>query len=588
MVRIDGMNDMRRPLYVTRKPNGEYRYQRQLDDKTRELYGKRFYIHSFKTNKLNEVLKAYPTVHTDCEDLIAQYEQSTYDIPKDIRVTLLTELKQRFILLPAPDKATLPDLLDAKVKLKQNLLKLNLRMHDTGEDCEVFDPLIKGFASAKETANTYKDLLLRIENAYRRITGEETIEHAAYVDALTEELAGFDFSYTSTANVSAPPETHSYSAEATTHLNSPKLSEALESWRQEGNYKGKTLADKRYAVKRFIELCGDLPITNIKREHCRKYRDMLAEFPIIKSHKVRGLPLDQIQALIQKGELNTSDKLAPRTINKMIDGVRSVIQIAIDEHDLPIKNPASGFQVKKRNKYTRLGFSNEELQTLFDSPIYTGCLSEKKRHIRGKMLIRDEYYWLPLLGLYTGARLEELAQLHVHDISEENNIPVFRLTENGDEKRVKTEDSQRTVPIHHEIIKCGFLDFVTQAREAGHKRIFQNLDRNNYEDRYGKEVSKRFNSYLSEIGIKPDRAETGVLKDFHSFRHCFKTACRKADIDKPMHNRLTGHKSALDVSDGYGEYPIETLNKWMQKVKHPIDLRHLHLNIKNLHEIMRF
>lgn len=579
MVRIDGMNDMRRPLYVTRKPNGEYRYQRQLDDKTRELYGKRFYIHSFKTNKLNEVCKAYPTVHAECEDMIARYEQSSHDIPKDIRATLLTELKQRFILLPAPDKATLPDLLDAKAKIKQNLLRLYWRRQDAGEDCEVFDALIKNYAPTKEVIRTYEDLLLRIENAYLRIIGEETIEPAAYGETLAKELAGFNFGYTktlhkTTENETAPPqriEAHpAYSS-------SPKISEALEAWRREGNYEGKTLTDKQYAVKRFIELHGDMRVADIKRAHCRQYRDVLINFPVIKSNKIRQLHLNAIQKLIENGDIDSSNTLANRTINKMLDAIRSIIQIAIHEHDLHINNPCSKLQLKKETKYERLGFEEKELAIFFNSPIYTGCRSIKRRYEAGSQIIRDESFWIPLISLYSGARLEEISQLHISDFDQKDGIPIIHLKEEGGEKRLKTASSVRTVPIHQELILCGLLQYVNEMSAAGNTRLFPCLSRNNYEKRYGKDYGKHFNEYLHVLQLKPDREKTRTIRDFHSFRHQFITVCRDEKIDPSICKRLVGHSKG-DVTDGYGEFTVKTLNYWMQKVTHPIDLCHLYID----------
>ena len=47
---------------------------------------------------------------------------------------------------------------------------------------------------------------------------------------------------------------------------------------------------------------------------------------------------------------------------------------------------------------------------LFDDPLFTAYA------IPGaSMAGKDAAYWLPLLGLFTGARISELAQLHTDD-----------------------------------------------------------------------------------------------------------------------------------------------------------------------------
>ena len=55
----------------------------------------------------------------------------------------------------------------------------------------------------------------------------------------------------------------------------------------------------------------------------------------------------------------------------------------------------------------------------------------------------------------------------------------------------------------------------------------------------------------------------------HSWRHRFKDACRRAGIEKAVHDALTGHAST-DVGDQYGlGYPLETLAQAIEKLPVP-------------------
>lgn len=63
------------------------------------------------------------------------------------------------------------------------------------------------------------------------------------------------------------------------------------------------------------------------------------------------------------------------------------------------------------------------------------------------------------MGLYTGARLNEICQLQFDDIQEEDGIKFISINEN-DGKHVKTKAGIRKIPIHQELIKLGFWEFV--------------------------------------------------------------------------------------------------------------------------------
>ena len=56
-------------------------------------------------------------------------------------------------------------------------------------------------------------------------------------------------------------------------------------------------------------------------------------------------------------------------------------------------------------------WSLERITDLVTSPIYTGCFSEHRRWRSGRMIIRDSFYWLPLIQLTVGPRPEEAAAL---------------------------------------------------------------------------------------------------------------------------------------------------------------------------------
>src|SRR3546814_1039521 len=90
-----------------------------------------------------------------------------------------------------------------------------------------------------------------------------------------------------------------------------------------------------------------------------------------------------------------------------------------------------------------------------------GCSSDLAEHSR----------WLPVLGLFQGARLTELGQLHRTDVRYELGIHYLAITtlSNEDEaevvniggkKSLKTRNAVRMVPLHPVVLELGFLDYV--------------------------------------------------------------------------------------------------------------------------------
>jgi integrase len=80
--------------------------------------------------------------------------------------------------------------------------------------------------------------------------------------------------------------------------------------------------------------------------------------------------------------------------------------------------------------------------------------------------------WLPLLGLFTGARLGELCHPLVSDVQCAEGIDYINLTDEGDEQAIKTVGSRRRVPIHPELVRLGFLDYVKGRKAAKDERLF--------------------------------------------------------------------------------------------------------------------
>lgn len=318
----------------------------------------------------------------------------------------------------------------------------------------------------------------------------------------------------------------------------PMLPELIDIWAAERSPEARSVDMWRRTCAMFYAVNGQKPVGAITKA------DVLA----FKAH------------LIAKGN-------APATVDSRLNHLRSLFRIAVEQDIIPL-DPAATVKAPsmKGEAPPRRYYDSDELKAVFGSAIYT----KGERPNRGA---GEAAYWLPLVALYTGARLNEMGQLRPKDIlqkvyldadDKERKAWVIRITEDKqDGLTVKNPSSNRRVPIHQALIDLGFLRFVDAARENGQARIFPDLK----PDRYGVITgnwSKWYGLHLRQVCGVLDKKIT-----FHSFRHNFKRHWRECDLNKAANDAITGHESG-SVADKYGgDYPLRPLVEGMARYRVP-------------------
>ncbi len=154
-------------------------------------------------------------------------------------------------------------------------------------------------------------------------------------------------------------------------------------------------------------------------------------------------------------------------------------------------------------------------------------------------------YWLPLVGLYTGARVNEMCQLNPQcDIHEEEGVWFFNITEEteaaeGVSKSVKNKTSFRPVPIHSRLIALGFLDYLERVKASGARLLFPEWGPSG--GRASANAERWFRRHLEKLGLR-DETPGQRIAGFHCYRHTFLT--RAAELDVHGAESLTGHADA--------------------------------------------
>lgn len=257
-------------------------------------------------------------------------------------------------------------------------------------------------------------------------------------------------------------------------------------------------------------------------------------------------------------DLLISQGKAPATVEKLLSLIRTVLQQAFESERIA-SNPAASVRVPRGKTATtkKRNLEVADLQALFGSVIYTA-------NERPKAGAGDAAAWVPLIALYTGARLEEICQLQVSDLKDDGEIKYFSIqpddqVEGGGQKTLKNDASRRNVPIHHKLIKAGLLNYVAELKEVGATWLFPKLVPDSYGKRSGN-FSKWWTRWRASQGVG------GSHRCFHAFRHLFKTACRAAGLSEETHDAITGH-SGGGVGRSYGSVPLKATHTAIQQVE---------------------
>lgn len=310
----------------------------------------------------------------------------------------------------------------------------------------------------------------------------------------------------------------------------------------------------------FIDLMNDPIIGSIDRELMREYDAKLRKMPANRYDAARRHGTNNAAELLALAEKHGEQRLSPRSVEDYLSKLSEFYRWAVTE-DYFNKNPADKiFQkvrgTKKRAQDDRQQFNTEDLNTIFSAEWFREGGGRRNKHLRFSDF-RPYYYWLPLLGLYTGARLNELSQLYLSDIIE-YDIERFYISINeddtnetssdepakGSDKSIKNGNSKRDIPLHSKLIELGLPKYIEALKASGNERLFPELRFDKVKG-YGKAAGRWFNERF--LGIQLSFERDGK-KTFHSFRHTFITSLKNKGIPENIINEFSGHQRGETMS----------------------------------------
>jgi len=343
---------------------------------------------------------------------------------------------------------------------------------------------------------------------------------------------------------------------------STRISEGIDKFvGEKSNITNKSGWEIRHTLDLLIQEFGDISLGKLNREMCVKFKDDLQKLPKNRTKLPQYRDLDFHELV--KLNVVEKDRISRTTVNNNLGYVSSFMKWCVINGYVDI-NFFEGMRLKKliRVRDERDRFEEKELKQIFQKQNYIEFTEVEKQ--------KYEYYWCPLISLFSGMRLNEICSLYLDNIiqvkgNHREKRWCFNILEEPDrpDKHLKTLSSRRIVPIHDILIDLNFLEFVEllKQRHKNRQRLFQELKLS--EGSYIRNVSRFFNRrYLTKLGLKTER------KTFHSLRHTVIDHLKQQGIDVSFINELVGHSSGNIDLDRYGKgYNSDILyNKCVKKI----------------------
>lgn len=290
-----------------------------------------------------------------------------------------------------------------------------------------------------------------------------------------------------------------------------------------------TLKRRKTTWREFQELLGsDTPLFKITKEKVWRYRDALIDAPSyagsIAALKKLSFPERVAAAKNNPGKYASLDL---DSVGDRLRQINAIFQFAVKRGHID-RNPAEGISEGKKGKSdARKAYTGEELQKIFSAEPYF--------HRRPLLQEQTDEFWVPLLELFTGARASEL-YVRMVDVFEDHADPHIFITA-YDDRPLKTDESERIMPIHPQLVELGFLAYCRHIRSTGSKKLFPSWEYNSETQKQSSGPGRRrFNRFLKTV--LPDR---GIRADSHTFRHNFETALTNTKgVEERIMLRLAG------------------------------------------------
>ena len=312
-----------------------------------------------------------------------------------------------------------------------------------------------------------------------------------------------------------------------------------------------TIRQNQQCLETIFEIIGKKYVESITYKDCQKVVRSVYNIPKKWKERYKGQKLSDL--LLKKND----DAISLTSVKKYLRIFKEFMIFCKDNRYIPDSFQGDIKITKRKEVISIEPFTKDELKKIFDPLTYPRVMDIKYSY----------RYWIPLIALYSGMRLNEICQLYLDDIKVSKGVWYFDISDERKDQHIKNSQSKRLVPIHSKLLELGIIEYANKVKEIKvdnkhPERLFYQL---NYsvKNHYIQAISQWFGRYLKKIGID------SRSKVFHSFRHTVKPYLRDAGISKEYQNLLCGWIGDDEGERTYGgNVSIKKLYSELSKLKY--------------------
>ena len=300
--------------------------------------------------------------------------------------------------------------------------------------------------------------------------------------------------------------------------------------KREPKWDVKTADQHRGIAQMFVSVVGSINLKDIEIEHVPLYFRTLEALSRTLGRSSRDHLLSLEEHLANAAELD-GDKVGrdAGTVNRQVTQLGNILASA-RSYGSKLDGLKDALEEERQpaEESNKLPFTCDDITALLQHEAFVHTLSKASPSL----------YWITLLAVYTGARMAELCGLRVSDI--DGAVIVIRK---NPYRRLKNKGATRRIPLHPELIRLGFLDYLATIAASGSDLLFPDLRARGVYSSLSNLFSKEFTPLL-DAALANARQEG---KTFHSLRHSFNSILI-GKADPVVRYRLMGH-TTTDAGD---------------------------------------
>ena len=215
---------------------------------------------------------------------------------------------------------------------------------------------------------------------------------------------------------------------------------------------------------------------------------------------------------------------------------------------------------RRNPRKDRPAYTEEQGRVIFSLPPWTGASSLQRRMQPGSLVVHDSWYWVPMIAWYTGMRLDEISSLELDEIECKDGHWQIQVKPNS-LRGLKTDSSERVMPVASELLRLGFVQYVEALRTVGEWLLFPELLP---ESGIGTLGDAFYKTRWTHLAKKLPFLVKGQAN--HSFRHTAIDEMKGAGISGELRADFAGHKLDSETEGRYSDVHMALLRDAAKKI----------------------